>query len=117
METQGKLMLVVAVLLIAAGIVGFYMIPESQGVLRVAAVIGGILLGAVVALVSAPGKQFISYAQASVAEARKVVWPTHQDATKLTGLVFLFVFVLAVFLWMVDSSLSWFFYDILLRRG
>ena len=117
METQGKLMLAVAVLLVVAGIAGFYMIPESQGVLRVVSVVAGVLLGAVVVLISAPGKQFVGYAQASVAEARKVVWPTHQDATKLTGLVFLFVFVLSIFLWAVDSSLSWFFYDILLRRG
>ena len=117
METQGKLMLFAAALLVVAGIVGFYVIPESQGVLRVAAVVGGVVLGAVVMLVSSPGKRFVSYAQASVVEARKVVWPTHQDATKLTGLVFLFVFILSLFLWMVDSSLSWFFYDILLRRG
>lgn len=117
METQGKLMLFVALLLVVAGIVGFYMIPEAQNVLRIAAVVGGVLLGAVVALLSAPGRQFVGYAQASVAEARKVVWPTHQDTTKLTGLVFLFVFILSLFLWIVDSSLSWFFYDILLRRG
>ena len=35
----------------------------------------------------------------------------------MTMMVFVFVFVLALFMWLVDSSLSWLFYDVLLRRG
>lgn len=57
------------------------------------------------------------YAQDSVAEAKKVVWPTRKEATQMTVMVFVFVFVLALFMWLVDSGLSWLFYDILLKRG
>ena len=59
----------------------------------------------------------MTYAQDSVGEAKKVVWPTRKEATQLTGVVFLFVLVLALFMWLVDSGLSWLFYDLILGRG
>ncbi|MFD2448854.1 preprotein translocase subunit SecE [Vogesella fluminis] len=35
----------------------------------------------------------------------------------MTLMVFVFVLVLSLFMWLVDSSLSWLFYDVLLNRG
>ncbi|WP_312854396.1 preprotein translocase subunit SecE [Paludibacterium denitrificans] len=40
-----------------------------------------------------------------------------KEALQMTGMVFVFVFVLALFMWGVDSSLSWLFYDVILGRG
>jgi len=40
-------------------------------------------------------------------EAKRVVWPTRKEALQTTGVVFAFVFVMAVFLWMVDAGLLW----------
>jgi preprotein translocase subunit SecE len=56
---------------------------------------------------SAPGKQFHVYAQESVAETRKVVWPTRKETLQTTGIVFVFMVVMALFLWLVDASLLW----------
>jgi preprotein translocase subunit SecE len=56
---------------------------------------------------TAPGKQFYEYAQESVTETKKVVWPTRKETLQTTGVVFLFVLVMALFLWAVDSSLLW----------
>ncbi|AXK38583.1 preprotein translocase subunit SecE [Crenobacter cavernae] len=117
MEMQDKLKLAFAALLLVGGIVGFYLVPESQGLLRALAFVAGLVLAGGVLWVSAPGKAFASYAQDSVGEARKVVWPERKEALQLTGLVFLFVLVLALFMWSVDSGLSWLFYDLLLGRG
>ena len=117
MESQDKLKLVGALLCVVAGIAGLYLVPEGQGVLRVLAVLAGIAAAAGVVWLSQPGKDFVVYAQESVAEAKKVVWPTRKEATQMTGMVFVFVFVLALFMWLVDSGLSWLFYDILLKRG
>lgn len=117
MELQDKIKLLVAGLLVVAGIAGFYMVPESQGLLRALAFLAGLLLAAGVVWVSAPGKALVAYGQESVAEARKVVWPARKEAMQMTGLVFVFVFVLALFMWLVDSGLSWFFYDLILKRG
>ena len=40
-------------------------------------------------------------------EAKKVVWPTRKEAMQTTGIVFVFVFVMAMFLWLVDAGLLW----------
>jgi preprotein translocase SecE subunit len=49
---------------------------------------------------------FVVYARESVIETRKVVWPTRKETMQSTGLVLAFVFVMAVFLWGVDSILA-----------
>jgi preprotein translocase subunit SecE len=56
---------------------------------------------------TAPGKQFYAYAEESVAETKKVVWPTRKETLQTTGYVFVFVVAMALFLWAVDSSLLW----------
>ena len=117
MEMQDKLKLALAGLLVVAGVVGFYMIPEDQGVLRALAFIIGVVLAAGAIWLSTPGKEFVAYANDSLVEARKVVWPTRKEAMQMTGMVFVFVLVLALFMWMVDSGLSWLFYDVILGRG
>lgn len=117
MEMQDKIKLALASLVVVAGIVAFYMIPEGQGLLRALAFVVSILLAAGVVWTSAPGKGLVAYANESMVEARKVVWPTRKEATQVTLMVFLFVAVLALFMWMVDSGLSWLFYDVILGRG
>jgi preprotein translocase subunit SecE len=117
MEMQDKIKMCLAGLLVAVGVVGFYMIPESQGFLRVLAVLISLVAAAGVVLVSRPGRDFVVYAQECVTEGRKVVWPSRKEALQMTGMVFVFVAVLALFMWMVDSGLSWLFYDVILGRG
>ncbi|MBW7564966.1 preprotein translocase subunit SecE [Chromobacterium subtsugae] len=117
MEMQDKIKLALAGLVVAAGVVGFYLIPEGQDLLRALAFIVSILVAAGVVWASAPGKGLVVYANESIVEARKVVWPTRKEATQVTLMVFVFVAVLALFMWLVDSSLSWLFYDVILGRG
>ena len=102
-----KIKIVVAAALLVAGIAAFYYWSESAMIIRVAAVIGGAAAGAVTFWSSGPGKVFFVYAQESVEEAKRVVWPTRKEALQTTGVVFAFVFVMAVFLWMVDAGLLW----------
>ena len=52
---------------------------------------------------SEPGKRFYAYTQDSVAETRKVVWPTRKETLQTTGVVIAFVMVMAMFLWVVDA--------------
>ena len=40
-------------------------------------------------------------------ETRKVVWPTRKETMQMTGYVFAFVFVMALFLWLTDKTLEW----------
>ena len=102
-----KIKIVAALALLAAGIAGFYYLGDSLMIIRVAAVLAGVAAGSVVFLTSQPGKQFYEYAQESIAETKKVVWPTRKETLQTTGVVSAFVIVMALFLWMVDASLLW----------
>jgi preprotein translocase subunit SecE len=102
-----KVKIAVAFLLAAAGIAGFYWFADSPMILRVSMVLGGLGLGFAAFWLSVPGKAFVVYAEESAAETRKVVWPTRKETLQTTGIVFVFVVVMALFLWMVDASLLW----------
>ena len=100
-----KIKLGFALLLLIAGIAGFYYLRESAMVLRVISVLSGVVLAAVVVWFTSQGKQFFAFARESSDETRKVVWPSRKETLQTTGIVFAFVLVMAVFLWMVDAGL------------
>ena len=102
-----KIKLLIAALLVVAGVAGFYLLPDLPTLVRVLMVFGGLVAGAVVTYFTEPGKAFFAFAGESRDEARKVVWPTRKETMQTTGVVLVFVFVMAVFLWVVDSSLLW----------
>ena len=52
--------------------------------------------------------------QQTRAEVAKVVWPTRKEAMQMTGYVFAFVFVMALFMWITDKTLEWLLYDLIL---
>ena len=109
-----KAKLAVAALLVVGGVVAFYALGKQDLWLRVVALV--VLFAAAVAtfFTSEPGKQLIGYGRDSVKEVRKVVWPTRKEALQMTGYVFAFVFVMALFLWLTDKTLEWLLYDLIL---
>jgi len=109
-----KLKVAIAVLLLVAGLAGFYYLSDSAMVLRVASVLAGIVAAAAVGWTTAPGKEFFVFAQEAVVETKKVVWPTRKESFQTAGAVFAFVAVMAVFLWFTDKSLEYVMYDVLL---
>jgi preprotein translocase subunit SecE len=111
-----KIKLVVAFLLVVAGIAGFYYLHDSAAVLRLASVLVGLLLATAVAWTSEPGKRFFAFSKDSVAEAKRVVWPTRKETLQTTGIVILFAIVMALFLWAVDAGLMM-IVDKLMGRG
>jgi preprotein translocase subunit SecE len=102
-----KIKIVVAALLVAAGLAGFYYMAEKALILRVGAVLGGLVAAGLLFLTTELGRQFKAYAQDSVDETRKVVWPTRKETLQTTAVVFAFVVIMALFLWLVDGSLLW----------
>ena len=109
-----KAKLVLAVGLVAGGIVGYYYLAASSILLRLAAVLAGIVAGVVVAWTSAPGKEFVAFARESHGEVKKVVWPTRKETMQTTAAVFAFVVVMAMYLWLSDKTLEWVLYDLIL---
>jgi len=109
-----KVKLAAAVLLVMAGIAGFYYLSTSAMVLRLAVVLAGVAAGAAVAFTTEPGRQFFGFASEAMTEAKKVVWPTRKESFQTTAAVFAFVVVMAVFLWISDKSLEYMLYDLVL---
>jgi preprotein translocase subunit SecE len=103
-----------AALLVLASIVAFYYLGKQDLWLRVVALLA--LLGAAVALffTSESGKQLIAFGADSVRETKKVVWPTRKEAMQMTGYVFAFVVVMALFMWLTDKTLEWAIFDLVL---
>ncbi len=103
-----------AALLVLASIVAFYYLGKQDLWVRVVALLA--LLGAAVALffTSESGKQLIGFGADSVRETKKVVWPTRKEAMQMTGYVFAFVVVMALFMWLTDKTLEWAIFDLVL---
>ena len=112
--TADKAKLVASALLVVGGIAAFYLLGQKDLWLRVVALL--VLLAAAVAMffVSEPGKQLIAFGRDSWREVMKVVWPTRKEAMQMTGYVFAFVAVMALFLWLTDKTLEWALYDLIL---
>ena len=100
-----KIRIALAVILVIAGIAGFYYLAERAMIVRVAAVLLGIAAAAGVFATSQPGKEFYEFSQESIAETKKVVWPTRKETLQTTAVVFGFVVIMALFLWAVDAGL------------
>jgi preprotein translocase subunit SecE len=109
-----KIKFALALGLLAAGVAGFYLLSEQAAILRLLVVLLGVALAAVVAWKTEPGQRFFVFANESVVEAKKVVWPSRKETMQTTGAVFAFVVVMAVFLYLTDKSLEWVLYDLVL---
>jgi len=109
-----KAKLAAAGVLVIAAVAAFYALAQQDLWLRVVTLLV-VLAGAVaVFFMSENGKALIAFGRDSVREVRKVVWPTRKEALQMTGYVFAFVFVMALFLWLTDKTLEWVLYDLIL---
>ena len=95
------------VLLVAAGVVGNVYFGGQSLLYRVIALLVMAALAAFVALQTAQGAEFWKLAKEARIEIRKVVWPTRQEATQTTLMVFAFVLFTALVLWGLDSGIGW----------
>ena len=109
-----KAKLAVAGVLVIAAVIAFYALARQDMWMRVAALVVLLIAAVATFFTSEVGKQLIAYGHDSVREVRKVVWPTRKEALQMTGYVFAFVFVMALFLWMTDKTLEWVLYDLIL---
>ena len=109
-----KAKLAVAGVLVIAAVVAFYMLGKQDLWVRVAALLALMAAGVATFFTSEPGKELIAYGRDSIREVKKVVWPTRKESLQMTGYVFAFVFVMALFLWITDKTLEWVLYDLVL---
>lgn len=115
-DRKADLVLVgLAVVAVLAGVLGFSFLSQQPLLTRVGILIGGLALGVAIAWFSAPGKRFLGFSREAYDETRRVTWPSRKETLSTTGIVFAFVVLMALFLLVVDKSLEWVLYDLLLR--
>ena len=109
-----KAKLAVSALLVIGSVVAYYYLVKQDTWVRVASLV--VLVSAAVALflTSESGKQLVAFARDSTREVKKVVWPSRNEALQMTGYVFAFVVVMALFLWLTDKTLEWSIFDLIL---
>ena len=102
-----KIKLVISALLVVAGIVGFYFLESHALIFRVLAVLVGFVLAALLFKTTPSGKVFFAFAADSIAEAKRVVWPSRKETIQTTVAVFVLVLLVALFLWIIDTGFMW----------
>lgn len=111
---QDKAKLAAVVLLVLGSVAGFYLLSKQGPVVQWGALIVGLALAAAVFLVSESGRQLVAFSKDAWREVKKVVWPSRKEAVQMTGYVFAFAVVMALFLWFTDKTLEWVLYDLIL---
>ncbi|WP_097462444.1 preprotein translocase subunit SecE [Mangrovitalea sediminis] len=97
----------VVFVLIAVGVVGNYYYSSSSVLYRVLALVAMGIVAAVIAMQTDRGRRFARLLKEAKVEIRKVVWPTRQELVQTTVIVIVFVLVVALLMWGMDSLISW----------
>ena len=74
---------------------------------RVLGLVAIVLVALGLMLTTEVGRNVWAFVQESKIEVRKVVWPTREETTRTTLLVFAMVFSVGIILWLLDMFLFW----------
>jgi preprotein translocase subunit SecE len=99
--------LIAALVLLLAGVAGYYVLSGKSDWVRWGAVVAGVVLGAAVFASSERGRASWQFVLDSRIELRKVVWPNRQETGTTTAVVFGFVIIAGLFFWVLDVFLAW----------
>ena len=99
--------LIVAVVLVVGGVVGYYALGNQAAWIRWLAVAAGIALAALVIAFSKYGTALKQFVADSRVELRKIVWPNRNETGMTTLVVFVFLLIAGVFFWGLDLALAW----------
>ena len=101
------LKLIIAILVLVGGIIGFYYYGDKGLVYRVIGVLHSTLAAIGLILTTSVGKEFMGFLKEARVEVRKVIWPTRQETTQSTLVVVALVFIVGLILWTLDAGLFW----------
>jgi preprotein translocase subunit SecE len=96
----------VVFLLVTVGVVGNQYFAAESLLYRVIALVVLAAIAAFVAVQTSRGGRFAALLKEARVEIRKVVWPTRPELIQTTAIVIVFVLVVALLLWVMDSLIS-----------
>ena len=99
--------LMTAVLVLLAGVGGFYYFEEESQLLRVLGMLAVAVIAFLIAATSDVGRRSLGFFKDARVEVRKVVWPTRQETVQTTIAVLFMVVLVAIMLWLFDMFLGW----------
>ena len=97
----------VVFILVAVGVVGNYYFAAESLLYRVLALLVLAVVAGWVSLQTSKGRTFAKFVSEARVEIRKVIWPTKQELLQTTLIVVVFVLIVALILWGVDSLIGW----------
>jgi preprotein translocase subunit SecE len=98
---------VLSVVFVVAGVAAFYYFSDIQLLYRVLGLVVVVLVSLGLVLTTDVGRSIWNFVLESKVEVRKVVWPTREETTRTTMLVFAMVFIVGLILWLLDMFLFW----------
>lgn len=109
-EAQGSVFdtikLLLALLILIAGIAGFYYFAEESLLYRVLGLLAMVGVAVGISMMTSKGRGLVGFLASSRTEVRKMVWPSRAETMQTTLMVFILVVILAIFLWFVDMLLG-----------
>ena len=111
-QTEGTsladtLKLVVALLLVAGAIVGYYWFDQYAVGFRAAGMIVAVIAALGIMSMTGVGRRAREFLSESQFELRKVVWPTRQETMQTTIVIIVVVMIISIILWLIDLFLGW----------
>jgi preprotein translocase subunit SecE len=102
-----KVKLAIAVLLVAGGIFGYHWYADQALLYRVLGLL--VIIGVAIAIAATTelGGGLITFGRSAAMEMRKTVWPTRKETTQTTIIVVVFVTLLGILIWIIDTVLRW----------
>ena len=98
--------LLLAIVILIAGIVGFYYYEAESQLYRVLGVVFAAGVAVAISSTTALGQNLIGFGREARMEVRKVVWPTRQETVQTTFMVLVAVIIIGIFLWLIDMLLA-----------
>jgi preprotein translocase subunit SecE len=93
---------VIAGLLLAAGVFGFYWFGSLATPLRGLMVVAGLVAGLAVFSQTVAGQQTLEFFAEARFELRKVVWPTREASIRTTGVIIVVIVAMSLVLALID---------------
>ena len=97
---------VLAVLLVIAGIAGFYWFADWSTPLRALLPLAGLIAAGAVFVSTPRGRNTLEYMSEARFELRKVIWPTRQETIRTTIVIMIVVVLVSILLGIMDFFLS-----------
>lgn len=95
----------VSFLLLIGAVAGNIIYGEQSVLWRALGVVALVAIAGFVALQTVKGRAALEFAKEAKIEARKVVWPTRQEALQTTFIVLVATLIMSLILWGLDSLL------------